>query len=193
MRRILVGIVITGIVALMFVACSAPSRISKSAVDQFTLGKTTMEEVKSAYGTQDLIHELSTPETGITKISYAYRDPSGNACQPDVYAIQQVDFFFKKKVLYGVQYMSSTAFDCTKFDDSKVSDIKVGKTTKSDIKEWFGSPDGKFYTDGKGAIWRYLYVQKKTHESEYDHQMLDVFFNENGVVDDFKLDYLMGF
>ena len=193
MKRILVGMVTTGIVVLMFMACSAPSNISKSAVDQFTLGKTTMDEVKGAYGTQDLIHELSTPETGLTKISYAYRDPSDNACQPDVYAIQQVDFFFKKKLLYGVQYMSSTALDCTKFDDSKVSDIQVGKTTKADIKAWFGSPDGKFQTEGPGSIWRYLYVQKKTHKREYDHQLLDVHFDENGVVEDFKLDYLMGF
>ncbi|MBI4775071.1 MAG: outer membrane protein assembly factor BamE [Deltaproteobacteria bacterium] len=193
MKRILVGMLTLGIIALMFMACAAPSRISKAAVDQFTLGETTMDEIKGVYGTQDLTHELYTPETGLTKISYAYRDPSDNACQPDVYAIQQVDFFFKKEVLYGVQYMSSTALDCTKFDDSKVSEIQVGKTTKDEIKDWFGSPDGKFFTDGPEPVWRYLYVQKKTHKREYDHQVLDVYFDEKGVVDDFKLDFLMGF
>jgi len=193
MKRILVGMLTIGTIALMFVACSAPSHISKSAVDRFTLGETTMDEVKSIFGTQDLIRETHTPETGFTKISYAYRDASDYACQPDVYAIRQVDFFFREKILHGVQYMSSTAVDCTKFDDSKVSDIQVGKTTKTEIKDWFGTPHGKFLTDGPESIWRYLYVQKRLYKDEYDHQMLDVFFDENGVVDDFKLDYLMGF
>ncbi|GEM_PF-3261676 len=172
-------------------ACAAPERISRSGVEAVRLGETTVEEIKAKYGPQDLMYAETTPETGVTKLSYAHMDPNATPCNPGVYPIQQIEFFFKTGTLQGVQYMSSLATDCTKFDDSKVADIQVGKTTREDIQNWLGSPHGKFLTNGKLA-WRYVYVQKIRHSREYDHQVLDILFDEKNVVQDFKRESLMG-
>ncbi len=192
MKRLLVGIISITVLLGLF-ACSAPDTITRSAVDRFKLGETTQDEIRSEYGNQDLIAEQSTPGGGLVKLSYAYRDPNDEAsCDPSVYAIKQVDFFFKEDKLYGVQYISSMAGDCTKFDDAKVTEIKVGETGMDQVKEWLGPPNGKFLADGPGIIWRYVYVQKNMHSREYDRQSLDILFDEEGIVQDFKLDSFMG-
>ena len=87
--------------------------------------------------------------------------------------------------------MSSNAKDCTKFDDSKVAKIRVGKTTGTEITQWFGAPDGRFLSNGL-EVWRYLYVQKKQRTREYDYQVLDVQVDKTDLVKDFKLEARMG-
>lgn len=45
--------------------------------------------------------------------------------------------------------------------------IQEGKTTKSDVKSFFGSPDAVSYTDGGNEIWKYSFAKVKVNGTSF--------------------------
>ncbi|HGW5506452.1 TPA: hypothetical protein ACNH1V_000470 [Citrobacter koseri] len=45
--------------------------------------------------------------------------------------------------------------------------IQEGKTTKSDVKSYFGSPDAVSYTDGGNEIWKYAFAKVKVNGTTF--------------------------
>ncbi|MCS2146883.1 hypothetical protein [Scandinavium manionii] len=46
-------------------------------------------------------------------------------------------------------------------ETSVQSKIQEGKTTKTEVKTFFGSPDNVSYTDGGNEIWKYAFAKVK--------------------------------
>lgn len=47
------------------------------------------------------------------------------------------------------------------------SKIQEGKTTKSEVKTFFGSPDAVSYTDGGKEIWKYSFAKVKINGTTF--------------------------
>ncbi|MFW0974770.1 hypothetical protein [Leclercia pneumoniae] len=47
------------------------------------------------------------------------------------------------------------------------SKIQEGKTTKAEVKAFFGSPDGVSYTDGGNEIWKYSFAKVKVNGTTF--------------------------
>lgn len=45
------------------------------------------------------------------------------------------------------------------FDSRKISEIKKGETTETDLIAAFGQPDQRGYNSEKGTVWTWLYTQ----------------------------------
>lgn len=48
-------------------------------------------------------------------------------------------------------------------ETSVQSKIQEGKTTKAEVKSYFGSPDAVSYTDGGNEIWKYAFAKVKVN------------------------------
>lgn len=47
------------------------------------------------------------------------------------------------------------------------SKLKEGKTTKSEVKSFFGSPDAVSYTDSGNEIWKYSFAKVKVNGTTF--------------------------
>ncbi|HEY4436021.1 MAG TPA: hypothetical protein VGN40_07640 [Lelliottia sp.] len=45
--------------------------------------------------------------------------------------------------------------------------IQEGKTTKAEVKSFFGSPDAVSYTDGGNEIWKYAFAKVKVNGTTF--------------------------
>lgn len=45
--------------------------------------------------------------------------------------------------------------------------IQEGKTTKAEVKSYFGSPDAVSYTDGGNEIWKYAFANVKVNGTTF--------------------------
>lgn len=45
--------------------------------------------------------------------------------------------------------------------------IQEGKTTKAEVKSYFGSPDAVSYTDGGNEVWKYAFAKVKVNGTTF--------------------------
>jgi outer membrane protein assembly factor BamE (lipoprotein component of BamABCDE complex) len=100
-------------------------------------------------------------------------------------------FFFSDEVLVGHHFLSSFKSDSSDFDDSKVSHIVKGKTTRAEVVRLLGKPVG-FYiepmvksTAGQAIGYRYVtYKRAPFSEPKRFQKVLTVSFDSADVVSD---------
>lgn len=52
-------------------------------------------------------------------------------------------------------------------ETSVQSKIQEGKTTKAEVKSFFGSPDAVSYTDGGNEVWKYAFAKVKVNGTTF--------------------------
>lgn len=52
-------------------------------------------------------------------------------------------------------------------ENSVQNKIQEGKTTKAEVKSYFGSPDAVSYTDGGNEIWKYSFAKVKVNGTSF--------------------------
>ena len=80
-------------------------------------------------------------------------------------------------------------------NDETISQIKIGESTKTDVKQFVGEPSKVTFTDNGEEVWDYTYTRMKTRASTFipivglatggtdvDTQILTIRFGKNGVV-----------
>jgi len=72
-----------------------------------------------------------------------------------------------KKIVIAA-FMAATLAGCASSGNQQLKNetetsvqnkIQEGKTTKSEVKTFFGSPDAVSYTDGGNEIWKYAFAK----------------------------------
>ena len=105
------------------------------------LGKTTYEDIVQKYGDPRRINAVTKNGEKMNQITYSYAQSTPYTTR--LYARASV-FYFKDNILVGYNYSSSFPEDIIKLDDSKVSSIKQGVTTKTEVIALLGNPTGYF-------------------------------------------------
>jgi outer membrane protein assembly factor BamE (lipoprotein component of BamABCDE complex) len=156
------------------------------------LGQTSSDQIKASLGSPRQEGVITKNGQPITTFSYVYaQSMGGDAAADDVIPVRCQSFFFFNDKLVGYNFASSWKDDCTDFDSSKVSEVKKGVSTRSDVIGLLGAPSGKSIyplvtKDGEDAV-SYLYTQTtKTSLVIIKSYMktLVVTFNQQGIVTD---------
>ena len=172
----------------LFLAGCAGTKFVRVADDSLVLGQTTQEQIKARLG-------APYKEGGITKngqtlktASYAYSSAGGGADAQGVTPARSQGFIFFNDKLVGYEFASSFKEDSTAFDGAKVSQIKTGESTRSDVVRLLGEPGGKYIypliPDANEEAINYMYNQTKGNafNLKFYQQLLVVTFNKQGVV-----------
>jgi hypothetical protein len=164
-------------------------RVPDSAL---VLGQTSSEQIKASLGSPNQEGLMTKNGHQITTVSYVYAQSiGGDAAADDVIPSRGQSFLFFNDKLVGYNFASSWKDDCTDFDSAKVSEIKKGVSTRSDVISLLGAPGGKSIyplvaKDGEDAV-SYLYTQTTKRSLVIFRvyvKTLVVTFDQQGIVTD---------
>jgi hypothetical protein len=180
--------------ALWVAGCAGRDFVRPSA-DSLRLGKTTYAEIVARFGSPYREGTMLKNEHIVKTISYAYSTKLGES--PAVSGItpaRATGFYFVDLVLVGHEFTSSFEKDHTDFDETKITQIKKGETTKDQVIALIGQPTGTYIfplvqrKDENGLV--YLYSQTRVEPIPFApkikqyRKVLVVSVGENGVVTD---------
>lgn len=173
------GILLTGCAGTNFV---------RVADDAIVLGQTTSEQITARLGSPYREGTVTKNDQQIKTSSYAYASTGGAAAAEGVTAARSQGFYFFNNKVVGYEFTSSWKEDSTNFDSGKVSQIKKGESTRSDVVRLLGNPGGKYIypvipNKGEDAV-NYLYNQTtgSAFNLKFYRKQLIVTFNNQGVV-----------
>ena len=108
------------------------------------VGRGTYSQVVAKLGEPRSTGEILKNGETIKTITYAYANTGGEPLQQGVIPARAVAYYFQRDIVVGQEFMSSFKSDNSDFDDSKVSAIEKGKTTRSELFQLLGKPTASF-------------------------------------------------
>lgn len=156
--------------------------------DSFLPEKTTYEQVVKQFGQPYKMSGGKINETDVKIIGYEFFRENGEALSDDIYAMRQATFTFSDDKLVGYFFNSSFKSDNTNFDESKLSLIKKGETTKANVIEIMGKPSGiSVYPLMKkrneiGYIYLYDYLTRPLSDSKFHQKRVIISLDGNDTV-----------
>jgi hypothetical protein len=119
---------------------------------------------------------------------YAYASTGGAALYRGVTAGRTQEFFYAGDVLVGLDFLSSFKEDGTDFDDSKISQIQKGHSTKLDVVRLLGNPSGEYIyplvpqRGDRGLVYAYSQVAGSAFNIKISQKVLIVSYDASGTV-----------
>jgi hypothetical protein len=178
--------------AWIFLTGCAGTNFERVQDSALVLGQTSSEQIKASLGSPTQEGVMTKNGQQIATASYAYaQSMGGDAAADDVIPARGQSFFFFNDKLVGYNFTSSWKADCTDFDSTKVSAIKKGVSSRSDVISLLGAPGGKAIyplvaKDGEDAV-TYLYTQTTKRSLVIIRaylKLLVVTFDKQGIVTD---------
>jgi outer membrane protein assembly factor BamE (lipoprotein component of BamABCDE complex) len=155
-----------------------------------TVGKSTSADVTRVMGTPLQTGELLKNNEKLRTARYAYAEGAGAGRYPGVIPARAMVFATFNDLLVGQEFVSSFPDDSTEFDETKISAITKGKSTRTEILSLLGKPNGEaLYPLIKnkaetGAVYSYSHVRGSVFNMKFYGKTLIVSFDANGVVTD---------
>ena len=190
-------VILLSVTVLAVAACAAGRDFVRPPTESLILGKTTYKEIFSEFGTP--YREGTTLLNGqsVKQVSYSYASGRGTPAVDGVTPGRTMGFHFMDDVLVGYEFVSSFKGDQTDFDESKVKEIKIGKTTREEVIKLLGPAGGLrqfpllkepdhigltyFYSQTKSAGFSFKIYQKFLVVSvDSNNIVTDVVFTESG-------------
>ena len=122
-------------------ACASGRDFKRPDPTSFVLGRTTEGEIRDRFGDPRGEGTLLANDRTIKILRYAYAEA---APYVEKVPVRAMVYSFHEGTLIGFDYASSFSSDKTDFDESLVSKIHRGQTTKAQVVEIFGQPTGMF-------------------------------------------------
>ena len=171
------------LLAIFIGGCLSGTHLVRPEADSLKNGQTKYSPIIERFGIPWGRRTIVKNEKTIEQIFYFYA-PAGFA------AGRTLGFYFFNDVLVGHEYASSSREDSTKFDDSKISQIIKGKSTRAEVTALVGRPGG-FYIypmikpqSGEAAVYKYLETLPSLLQPSASWKSLVVTFDASGLVTD---------
>ena len=135
-----------GLIAAMLsllAGCAGKDFVRPSS-DTFKLGQTTYLQVVQQMGEPRRTGEVLKNEKNVKAATYVYAATGGEPLEQDVIPARALSYYFYNDVLVGQEFLSSFKSDNSNFDDSKISSISKGKTTREEVVQLLGKPTATF-------------------------------------------------
>jgi hypothetical protein len=156
-------------------------------MQSMTLGKTTYDQVVAQFGPPR--GQGTSIKEGITVTTITYAFASGaDSLGGGVTSARGAGFHFRDGILIGKQFNSSYASERTDFDDTKVTRIKEGVTTISEVTEMFGPTNSEWSyplipgQNDRAAVYLYTETRGTAFNLDTRRKMLVVSYRPDGVV-----------
>lgn len=135
-----------GLIAIIFslLAGCAGRDFVRPGSDIFKLGRTTYSQVIQQMGEPRQTGETLKNEKRVKTVTYIYASTGGDPLEEGVIPARGLSYYFHNDVLVGQEFLSSFKSDNSNFDDSKISAISKGKTTRSQVIQLLGKPTATF-------------------------------------------------
>ncbi len=133
------------IITLLAFSCVGTSGTNFERVKEETvsLGLSTYDDIIAIMGDSFKEDVYIKNNKQFKLIGYTYSSTGGAATSKRVVATRHHMFIFYQDILVGHDFISSWQEDQTNFDETKVEQIKKGKSTEEDVKNLLGRPSGK--------------------------------------------------
>jgi hypothetical protein len=154
------------------------------------VGKSTLTQVTQVMGAPAQSGEVLRNGEKLKSSRYAYAEGTGVGKYPGVVPARAMVFITHNEKLVAEEFVSSFPTDATDFDESKVSSIVKGKTTKAEVVTLLGKANGSgiypfIKTQGETALlYSYGHAKGNAFNMKFYNKSLTVSFNAASVVTD---------
>jgi len=140
-------------VFLLFVLSGCAGRdFVRPSSDAFILGKTTYSQIMQKMGEPRTVGDALRNGKNIKFVSYTYAEAGGEPLEEGVIPTRSMRFSFYNDILVSQGFSSSFRSDNSNFDDTKISAIVKGKTSRSEVIQLLGKPTSSLiYPMAKGS------------------------------------------
>jgi hypothetical protein len=121
--------------------------------------------------------------------TYVYATTGGEPLEDGVIPARALSYYFHNDVLVGQEFVSSFKSDNSNFDETKVSGIIKGKTTRADVVQLMGKPTATFVfpmvsqTSGEALGYTYQTTRGGAFSGfKFYMKALRVTFDDSGLV-----------
>lgn len=180
--------------ALTLGACAAGRDFARPGPADLVLGKATSVELTQRLGSTPQ-QQGTSQKNGeeVTSMSYAYAHGGQAPLVAGVTPSRGINLHFQKGILVGHEFLSSFAADASDFDETKVSQLQKGKTTRVEVEGVMGKPTGEYIfpmikdPTGSGLFYGYTQVKGSAFNMKLHRKILIVTLDKAGVVSDIDL------
>lgn len=189
MMKFVSRVVLLAAVAATLAGC-AGTNFKRPDAQALTVGKSTATEVVALMGAPYQTGEALKNEQKIKVMRYAYAEGTGKGLYPGVTPARSMNYTTFNDVLVSDEFMSSFPEDGTDFDDSKITGIVKGKSTRADVIALLGKPNGQAIypiiknKSDKAIVYSYAHVKGSVFNMTMYAKSLIVSLNANDVVTD---------
>jgi hypothetical protein len=142
LQRIAAIVLIAGAAATLS-ACAGKNFVRPDAAE-LRVGQSSYAQVLAKMGDPRNTGEVLTNGEKVKTITYVYASTGGEPLEADVIPARAQSFYFHNDKLVGQQFLSSFKADHSNFDDTKVTAIEKGKTTRAEVLQALGRPSATF-------------------------------------------------
>ncbi len=168
-------------------ACSAGREFVKPDSDSLVIGQTTYNEIHERFGKPFQEGSSMINDLMVKSILYTYSTISEEALYEGVTPARAMVFQFSNNVLIGHVFNSSFKSDNTDFDETKLTSIKKGETSKNKVIEIMGKPNSINVVPDKGKQvttygYSYSHVKGSAFNLKQYQKMAAITFDDNDIV-----------
>jgi hypothetical protein len=181
------------LLALAFVVIlsgCAGTNFKRPEPQSLIVGKSVSSDVTRVMGTPLQTGEVLKNSEKIKTARYAYAESTGGGRYPGVVPARAMVFSTFNDLLVGQEFVSSFIGDATEFDETKVSAIIKGKSTRAEVIALLGKPNGEaIYPVIKnkaetGLVYSYSHAKGSVFDMKFYSKLLIVSFDANNVATD---------
>lgn len=173
----------------------AGTNFQRPATGEFSLGKTTIDEVKGKLGEPRRTLELVKNSETVTGFTYVYATTAQEALEQGVTPARAQLYLFHKGRLVGEEFVSSFREDNTNFDETLLPQIIKGVSTRNQVAILLGRPSVSYRwplvsraaKDGIG----YIYAATRVEgfgQIKTTRKAIFVEFDDNDIVMDYRFE-----
>lgn len=183
----------TVIIVSLLAGCAGKDFVRPSS-ETFKLGQTSYTQVVQQMGEPRKIGDVLKNEKNVKTATYVYAATGGEPLEEGVIPARALSYYFNNDLLVGQEFLSSFKSDNSNFDESKISAISKGKTTREEVIQLLGKPTATFVypmikqTSGEALGYTYNTTRGGAFSGfKFFTKALRIAFDEKGVVAD--IDY----
>jgi hypothetical protein len=185
----LIRLCLTAFAASALAGC-AGTNFKRPDVGALEVGKSTLAQVMQTMGPPQQTGELLRNNEKLKSSRYAYAEGAGTGKYPGVVPARAMVFLTYNDLLVAEEFVSSFPNDATDFDESKISRIVKGTTTKAEVQAMFGKPNGGGVhpfikaKDENALIYSYAHAKGSAFNMKFYNKTLVLSFDAAGLVTD---------
>jgi hypothetical protein len=178
--------------AIALVSGCAGTNFKRPDPQALVVGKSTAADVSRVMGPPQQTGEALQNEQKTRSVRYAYAEGAGEGRYPGVVPARAMVFTTFNDLLVGQEFISSFKADATEFDESKVSSIVKGKTTRAEVVAMLGRPNGEAVypvikdKNLRAAVYSYSQAKGSVFNMKFHSKMLLVSYTPADVVADLQ-------
>ena len=177
---------------LAMLAGCAGTNFRRPEPQELALGKSTAADVQRVMGPPRETVDSLRNEEPLKVMRYTYAQGAGQGRYPGVVPARSMVFTLHHGLLVAQEFVSSFQSDATEFDQSQAGAIVKGRTTRTEVINLLGRPNGEAIypvirsRNDRALVYSYSHARGTAFSMKFYSKVLVVSFDGDGVVTDLQ-------